>query len=569
MRTASPPIPRRRRPHPARRARKIAGAVSVAGMVLLTGCMAVAGKTTGTAATTATSATTATTGHDHRDHPHDDDSDDTTTPTTTTSRSIHAGAAAGATLGAVRHVDQCQLNQSAAPRREIGHFRAMGTDAHVIVVGGPPAPPATRTGSHRRSRTPLEPLRRRQRDQHAQPLRGRAGRRCRPRPSSSCDARSTRGVSRTGGSIPPCSARCCARVTTGRSRRSGPRPRAGSSDLTLGAAAIEIVDNIVRLPAGTGFDPGGIGKGLAADIVADELQAAGAQRRVRQPRRRRARRAARTPTATRGPIAVDHPGAPTRSRGSASPSGAAATSTTLRRRWLVDGEPRHHLIDPATGQPSTSDLTFVTVVAGLRVGGRGARQGGAARRARRTTSTSSRRRAPKRIAIDDARSGHGDGRHVGLSRRTPNCRRRFDERPRARGGGVMSDTLPWYVARAAGLVGWGLLAAATLWGLALSTKVLGKRPRPNWLLDLHRWLGGVALVFTGVHVVALLADTYVHFGVDERARAVRVELAPGRGRVGRRRLLPVGRRGAHLSGPCAPPEDRVAPRPLRQLRCCS
>ena len=77
----------------------------------------------------------------------------------------------------------------------------------------------------------------------------------------------------------------------------------------------------------------------------------------------------------------------------------------------------------------------------------------------------------------------------------------------------MSGTFPWYVARASGLVGWGLLAAATLWGLALSTKILGKRPRPNWILDLHRWLGGVALIFTGVHVVSLLGDQYVHFGV--------------------------------------------------------
>ncbi|HTK15833.1 MAG TPA: ferric reductase-like transmembrane domain-containing protein [Acidimicrobiia bacterium] len=77
----------------------------------------------------------------------------------------------------------------------------------------------------------------------------------------------------------------------------------------------------------------------------------------------------------------------------------------------------------------------------------------------------------------------------------------------------MSTLLPWYVARAAGLVGWGLLAAATLWGLVLSSKVFGKRPRPNWLLDMHRWLGGVALIFTGVHVIALLADQYVHFGL--------------------------------------------------------
>jgi predicted ferric reductase len=68
------------------------------------------------------------------------------------------------------------------------------------------------------------------------------------------------------------------------------------------------------------------------------------------------------------------------------------------------------------------------------------------------------------------------------------------------------------VARAAGLVSWGLLAAATLWGLALSTRALGKRPRPNWLLDMHRWLGGSALAFTGVHVLALLLDQYVHFG---------------------------------------------------------
>ena len=77
----------------------------------------------------------------------------------------------------------------------------------------------------------------------------------------------------------------------------------------------------------------------------------------------------------------------------------------------------------------------------------------------------------------------------------------------------MSGQLPWYVARASGLVGWALLAAATLWGLALSTKIFGKRPRPNWILDLHRMLGALALVFTGVHVSAILADQYVHFGL--------------------------------------------------------
>jgi predicted ferric reductase len=77
----------------------------------------------------------------------------------------------------------------------------------------------------------------------------------------------------------------------------------------------------------------------------------------------------------------------------------------------------------------------------------------------------------------------------------------------------MSGTLPWYVARASGLVAWALLAASVVWGLLMTSKVLRGRVKNSWLLDLHRWLGGLALVFTGVHVGALLLDTYVHFGL--------------------------------------------------------
>ncbi len=75
----------------------------------------------------------------------------------------------------------------------------------------------------------------------------------------------------------------------------------------------------------------------------------------------------------------------------------------------------------------------------------------------------------------------------------------------------MSGTWPWYVARASGLIAWLLLAAATLWGLAMATKILGRRPRANWMLDMHRWLGGTALALTGIHVGALLVDQYIHF----------------------------------------------------------
>jgi len=77
----------------------------------------------------------------------------------------------------------------------------------------------------------------------------------------------------------------------------------------------------------------------------------------------------------------------------------------------------------------------------------------------------------------------------------------------------MDTVLLWYVARASGLVSWVIVSAAVLWGLALSTRALGKRPHPAWLLDLHRFLGGLALVFTAIHVLAIVSDSYVHFGL--------------------------------------------------------
>jgi hypothetical protein len=75
--------------------------------------------------------------------------------------------------------------------------------------------------------------------------------------------------------------------------------------------------------------------------------------------------------------------------------------------------------------------------------------------------------------------------------------------------------LSWYVARSSGLVGWALLTASVLWGLAISTKAttFGHRPKPSWMLDLHRYLGGLATIFTGLHIAAIVGDSYVHFGL--------------------------------------------------------
>lgn len=81
----------------------------------------------------------------------------------------------------------------------------------------------------------------------------------------------------------------------------------------------------------------------------------------------------------------------------------------------------------------------------------------------------------------------------------------------------------WYSTRAAGLVAWGLLSASVIAGLLLSGRVTGKRLRPNWLTDLHRGLSGLATAFVGLHVVTVVADSYVHFGAAD----VLVPLASG------------------------------------------
>jgi DMSO/TMAO reductase YedYZ heme-binding membrane subunit len=75
--------------------------------------------------------------------------------------------------------------------------------------------------------------------------------------------------------------------------------------------------------------------------------------------------------------------------------------------------------------------------------------------------------------------------------------------------------LAWDIARAGGLVAWALATASVVWGLALSTRIARRRPWPAWLLDLHRFLGALAVIFTVVHVGAVLMDSYTSFGLAD------------------------------------------------------
>ena len=45
----------------------------------------------------------------------------------------------------------------------------------------------------------------------------------------------------------------------------------------------------------------------------------------------------------------------------------------------------------------------------------------------------------------------------------------------------MNEKLWWYIARSTGIVAWALVAAAVIWGLLLSTRLLKGRPAPKWL----------------------------------------------------------------------------------------
>jgi FAD:protein FMN transferase len=141
------------------------------------------------------------------------------------------------------------------------------------------------------------------------------------------------------------------------------RTRPGRSNAEPGCAGIETGPGWVRLPAGSGFDPGGIGKGLAADMVAAELLAAGA-RGVCVNLGGDLRVAGEGPDGGTWTVDVEHPGAAEPIARIGLGDGAVATSTTLRRRWHTDGEPRHHLIDPRTGVPSDTGVDLAAVVAG-------------------------------------------------------------------------------------------------------------------------------------------------------------------------------------------------------------
>jgi len=77
------------------------------------------------------------------------------------------------------------------------------------------------------------------------------------------------------------------------------------------------------------------------------------------------------------------------------------------------------------------------------------------------------------------------------------------------------QTVTWDVARAGGFTAYILLMLSVTWGLALTMHwQSGRWPR---LInsELHNFLTLLALIFTGIHVLAVWLDPFTHFGLNE------------------------------------------------------
>ena len=128
---------------------------------------------------------------------------------------------------------------------------------------------------------------------------------------------------------------------------------------------IELYPEILgaRLPPGTRFDPGGIGKGLAGDLVAARLRDLGASSsQIELGGDVRVTGHEWSGGSWRVTIGDSDHGTDEAAFISI-PEGGIATSSSIRRSWRRGHRQLHHLLDPKTAMPAVTDLAAATVVA--------------------------------------------------------------------------------------------------------------------------------------------------------------------------------------------------------------
>jgi thiamine biosynthesis lipoprotein len=243
----------------------------------------------------------------------------------------------------------------------------MGTHAHVVVHARDPATARVLVGSALARLDRLEQRWSRFRDDSEISALNRADGRA---TSVSDDTRllvdrSVEGWERTAGRFDPTVLAALLAAGYDRDFHAGldrerpvrsPRPAPGCGD-------IRIRGREVTLPAGVAIDPGGIGKGLAVDLVIDLLMTAGATGALVNVGGD-LRVAGRPGPDASWSIELEHPRADLPPLGRLALTDRALASTwRTRRRWRAGGAEQHHVVDPRTGRPAWTGLAGVSVLA--------------------------------------------------------------------------------------------------------------------------------------------------------------------------------------------------------------
>lgn len=76
-------------------------------------------------------------------------------------------------------------------------------------------------------------------------------------------------------------------------------------------------------------------------------------------------------------------------------------------------------------------------------------------------------------------------------------------------------SLTWILIRGSGIAAFALLSASVIWGLMISSKVLGRAVKAKGLQWIHESIGLAAVLATVIHIGALVADSYIEFTWSE------------------------------------------------------
>ncbi len=73
----------------------------------------------------------------------------------------------------------------------------------------------------------------------------------------------------------------------------------------------------------------------------------------------------------------------------------------------------------------------------------------------------------------------------------------------------------WYVTRAAGITAYLLLWFSTVWGLAVSSKILDRMLHRQFTYDFHQFISLLAVGFLVLHIVVLYLDQYLPYSIAQ------------------------------------------------------